>query len=164
MRPCLETQATYIIPGVEQSTKSLVALTVFCAFAAALFGFGVDVFSFRSSFEGTGREVLMLLTRLIVYITLALVLVFKGGWQGVLAAIAMAAAATTLEWALFPIAFDWAAMDDPGGYAEEFGNVGRPPYFEWPAVYDLLGVGISAVLAQGLRMMAHVDPRGPQDE
>lgn len=149
---------------MEQNTKSLVALTAFCAFAAALFGLGVDVFSFRSSFEGAGRESLMLLTRLIVYITLALVLVFKGAWRGVLAAIAMAAVATTLEWTLFPVAYDWAAMDNPGGYAEEFGDVGRPGYFEWPAVYDVLGVGISAVLAQGLRMMARVDPRGPQDE
>lgn len=53
---------------------------------------------------------------------------------------------------------------DPGGYAKVFGDVGRPSYFEWPAVYDVLGVGISAVLTQGLRMMAHVDPTGPQDE
>lgn len=149
---------------MEQNAKALLALTVFSAFAAALFGFGTDVFAFRSSFEGTGRETLMLLTRLAVYIVLALILVFKGGWTGVLAAIAMSIMATTLEWMLFPIAFDWAAMDDPGGYAEKFGDVSRPGYFEWPAVYDVLGVGISAVLAQGMRMMAHVDPRGPQDE
>ena len=34
---------------------------------------------------------MMLLTRLIVYVTLALVLVFKGGWKGVVAAVVMAA-------------------------------------------------------------------------
>ena len=140
------------------------AQTAFYAFVAALFGFGTDIFSFRSVYEGTGTDILMLVARLAVYIVLALLLVFKGGWKGVMAAIIMSAAATTLEWALFPLAFDWAAINDPGGYAKEFGDVKRPPYFEWPAVYDVLGVGISAALAQGLRMMAHVNPRGPQDE
>lgn len=149
---------------MDQNTKSLLTLTVFYTFVAALFGFGADIFSFRSSYGGDGRETLMLLTRLAVYVALALILVFKGGWRGVLAAIVMAAGATTLQWAVFPLAFDWAATSDPDGYAETFGDVGRPSYFEWPAVYDVLGVGISAVLAQGLRMMAHVDPRGPQDE
>ena len=139
-------------------------MTLFYAFAAALFGFGTDIFSFRSLYAGDGRETLMLLSRLAVYIILALLLVFKGGWQGVLAAMVMAATATSLQWALFPVAYDWAAINDPDAYAKVFGDVGRPSYFEWPAVYDVLGVGISAVLAQGMRMMAHVDPRGPQDE
>ena len=149
---------------MEQSTKSLLVLALFYAFAAALFGFGTNIFSFRSSFAGDGREVLILLTRLIVYVSLALILVFKGGWRGILAAIAMAATATTLEWALFPVAFDWAAINDPAAYAKRFGDVSRPGYFEWPAVYDVLGVTIAAILAHGLKMMAHVDPRGPQDE
>ncbi len=149
---------------MEPDTKSLLALTVFCAFSAALFGLGTDIFAFRSSFEGAGKETLMILMRLVVYITLALILVYKGGWWGVVAATVMALIATTLEWYSFPLAFDWAAINDPGGYAEKFGDVGRPSYFEWPAVYDVLGVGIAAILAQGMRMMAHVDPRGPQDE
>jgi hypothetical protein len=139
------------------------ALTVFCALSTALFGFGTDMFSFRSSFEGNGRELLMLVSRLAVYITLALILVFKGGWRGILAAISMAAIATTLEWLLFPLAFDLAAISDPAAYTEEFGDVSRPTYFEWPAVYDVLGVGIAAILAHGLRIMATTDPTGPRD-
>ncbi len=149
---------------MDQNAKSLLALSVFYTFVAALFGFGTDIFSFRSAYAGDGREVLMLLVRLIIFIALSVILVFKGSWQGVLAAIVMVAIATTVEWALFSIAYEWAALGDPEGYAKVFGDVGRPSYFEWPAVYDVLGVGISAVLAQGLRMMAHVDPRGPQDE
>lgn len=149
---------------METDNKSLAALTLFCAFAAALFGFGTDIFSFRSSYEGSGREALMLMTRMAVYVALAAILVFKGAWRGVLAAVFMVAAATTIEWALFPIAYNWAAMDDPAGYAERFGDVVRPPYSEWPAVYDVLGVGIAAALTQGLKMMAHVNPMGPQDE
>ncbi|CAN5512574.1 hypothetical protein BH24ACT22_BH24ACT22_12810 [soil metagenome] len=149
---------------MEQDTKSLLAMTLFYVFAAALFGFGTDIFSFRSAYVGDGREVLMLVVRLAVYVILAILLVFKGGWQGVVAAIVMAAAATTLQWFLFPLAYDWAAISDPGGYAEVFGYVSRPSYFEWPAVYDVFGVGISAVLVQGMRVMAHVNPKGPQDE
>ncbi|CAN5892520.1 hypothetical protein BH23ACT11_BH23ACT11_25690 [soil metagenome] len=149
---------------MERSTLSLIVLTFFCAFAAALFGFGVDIFTFRSAFEGAGRETLMLLMRLVVYVTFAVILVLKGHWLGVLAAIAMAIMATTLQWSLFPVAFQWAAINDPDAYTEVFGEVARPLYFEWPAVYDVLGVGISAVLTQGLRMMAHVNPTGPQDE
>ena len=142
----------------------MLVLAVFYTFVAALFGFGADIFSFRSSFAGDGREVLIRLTRLIVYVALALILVFKGGWRGILAAITMTAAATTLEWALFPVAYDWAAIDDPDAYAERFGDVGRPGYFEWSAVYDVLGVAIASTLAHGLKLMAHVDPRSPQDE
>lgn len=149
---------------MKQSTKSLLVLAVFYTFVATLFGFGADMFSFRSSFAGSGREVLILLTRLAVFVALAVILVFKGGWQGILAAIGMAAAATTLEWALFPLAYDLAATEDPAAYAERFGDVARPGYFEWPTVYDVLGVGIAAVLTHGLKLMAQVDPRGPQDE
>jgi len=143
--------------------KSLLALTLGCTFAATIFGFGANVFAFQSSYEGTGREPLILITYLVAYLGLAGVLVFQGGWWGVLAAIAMAAGATLVDWALFPLAFDWAAVGDPGGYQEEFGDVGRPSYTAFSAAYDILGIGIAAALAQGLRMMAHVDPRGPRD-
>jgi hypothetical protein len=71
----------------------------------------------------------------------------------------MATAATSAEWALFPFAYAWAAVDDPAGYAARFGSVGRPSYVDWIA-FDILGVGISAALAQGLRMMANVNPMG----
>jgi hypothetical protein len=54
-------------------------------------------------------------------------------------------------------------VSDPAGFEERFGDVGRPSYGRW-ATFDVLGVGISAALAQGLRMMAHVNPRAPQDE
>ena len=97
-------------------------MTVFCTFVAALFGFETDMFAFRSSYGQDGRGILILLTHLIVFITLALILVYKGGWQGVLAAITMAAVVTTLEWALFPIAYDWDAIADPGAHAREFGT------------------------------------------
>jgi hypothetical protein len=148
---------------VTGSVRSLVALTLGCTFAAALFGFGAEVYAFKSSYEGLGRESLILLTRLAVYIVLAVILVFRGGWWGVLAAMLMAVGATFVEWALFPFAYEWAAISDPSGYAEEFGEVGRPSYEGW-ATYDVIGVGISAALAQGLRMMANVNPKGPQDE
>ena len=149
---------------MKQNWRSLAALTAGCTFAAALFGFGADVFAFRSSYGELGREPLILVARLLVYLALALILVFRGGWAGVLAAVLMAFVATSVEWALFPLAFDWAAVSDPSGYAREFGDVGRPSYARFGAVYDILGVGISAALAQGLRMMAHVNPQGPRDE
>jgi hypothetical protein len=70
----------------------------------------------------------------------------------------MATVATSLEWALFPYSYAWATLEDPAGYAEKFGGVRRPAYAIW-TTYDILGVGISAALAQGLRTMTHVDPR-----
>lgn len=142
---------------------SLVALTVGCAFAAALFGFGAQVYAWKSVYEGhVGREQLIMLTRLLVFLTLALVLVFRGGWRGVLAALAMVVGATLVEWALFPFAHEWAATSDPAGYEREFGEqISKPTYAQW-ATFDILGVGISAALAQGLRLMAHVDPRAPR--
>ena len=148
---------------MTRDAKSLLALTAGCTVAAVVFGFGANVFSFQSSYEEAGRESLILISRLVAYLALAGILVFRGGWWGVLAAIAMVVIATLAEWALFPLAFDWAALGDPGGYREAFGDVGRPPYTESGAVYDILGVGIAAALAQGLRMMAHVDPTGPRD-
>ena len=149
---------------MERSLGSLVALTLGCTFAAALFGFGVEVYAWKSVYEGQlGRGQLILLTRLMVYIALAVLLVFRGGWRGVLAAIVMAVVATFVEWALFPFAYEWVSVGDPAGYEKKFGDIGRPTYERW-ATFDVLGVGISAALAQGLRMMAHVNPKGPQDE
>ncbi len=149
---------------MERSLGFLVALTLGCTFAAALFGFGAQVYAWKSAYAGDfGREQLIVLTRLLVFVTLAVVLVFRGGWPGVLAAMLMAVGATFIEWALFPFAYTWAAIEDPSGYAEKFGEVGRPSYERW-ATFDVVGVGISAALAQGLRMMANVNPKGPQDE
>lgn len=145
------------------SPKSLIALTVACAVAAAVFGFGSNVYAFRSSFDGLGREPLLLMTKLFVYVALGVLVVFRGGWWGVLAAILMAATATTIEWLLFPLAFDWAAVVNPDGYAERFGDIGRPSYAAWAGAYYIIGVGISAVLAQGLRLMAYATPTGRQD-
>lgn len=150
---------------MSKDAKSLLALTIGCTFAAAIFGFGANVFAFQSAYEDAGREALILLTRLMALLALAGVLVFRGGWWGVLAAIGMVMVATLIEWSLFPLAFDWAAVGDPGGYREEFGDVRRPSYTQFGALYDVLGVGIAAALAQGLRLMAHVDPKAtPRDE
>ena len=149
---------------MERSLGFLVALTLGCTFAAVLFGFGAQVYAWRSAYEGDfGREQLILFSRLVVFVVLAVVLVFRGGWSGVLAGVAMTVAATFLEWALFPFAYGWAAISDPSGYAEEFGEIGRPSYGQW-ATFDVIGVGISAALAQGLRIMANVNPKGTQDE
>jgi hypothetical protein len=144
---------------MERSFGSLIALTLGCTVAATIFGFGSEIFSFRSVYKGLGREELIQATRLFVYIALGVLLAFRGGWPGVLAAIVMATAATSAEWALYPFAYAWAAVDDPAGYAEKFGSVGRPSYVAW-TTFDILGVGISAALAQGLRMMTHVNPGG----
>ena len=137
---------------------SLIALTLGCVVAAVIFGFGAEVFSFRSAYKGLGREELIQAARLFVYVALGILLAFRGGWPGVLAAILMAVAATSVEWALYPFAYAWAAIEDPAGYADKFGSVGRPPYAYW-TTYDILGVGISAALAQGLRLAANVNPR-----
>ena len=139
--------------------RSLIALTLACTLAATIFGFGSEVFSWRSAYQGLGREGLIQATRLFVFVALGVLLAFRGGWPGVLAAIVMATAAASAEWALYPFAYAWAAVDDPAGYAEKFGSIGRPSYVDW-TTFDVLGVGISAALAQGLRMMAHATPRG----
>ena len=144
---------------MKRSLGSLIALTVACTVAATIFGFGSEVFSWRSAYKGFGREELILVTRLFVYVALGVLLAFRGGWIGVLAAIVMATAATSAEWALYPFSYAWAAVDDPAGYADKFGTISRPPYTYW-TTYDIIGVGISAALAQGLRLMAHVNPRG----
>ena len=146
---------------MSTDAKSLLALTVGYTIAAIIFGFGADVFAFRSAYEDAGREPLILITRLVAYLALAGVLVFRGGWRGVLAALFMVVVASSVEWALFPLAFDWAAVGDPTGYQEEFGDIGRPSYTRFGAIYDILFVGIAAALTQALRMMAHMDPKGP---
>ena len=143
---------------MKESWRSLIALTVACTVAATIFGFGAQVFAWRSVYDGLGREDVIQVTRLFVFVALGVLLAFRGGWKGVLAAIAMAIVATSLEWALFPYSYAWATLDDPAGYADKFGGVRRPAYATW-TTYDILGVGISAALAQGLRTMARVDPR-----
>lgn len=139
--------------------RSLILLTVACALAATLYGFGSSVYSWRSVYEESGRESVIQATRLFVYVALGIILAFRGGWPGVAAAVVMALAATSAEWALFPVSYGWAALGEEAGYAREFGAISRPPYTAWIG-YDLFAVGISSALAQGLRMMAHVNPRG----
>lgn len=139
------------------------ALTVACTVAAAIFGFGSEVFAFKSAYAGSGKEGVILVTRLLAYLALAVLLVFRGGWRGVLAAVVMAAAATAAEWALIPLARGWAGLEDPAGYAERFGT-GRPISYLGYATWDVFGVGLAAAFARGLVMMAHVNPRGPRDE
>ena len=145
---------------MKESWRALIALTAACTVAATIFGFGSQVFAWRSVYNGLGREYLIEATRIFVYVALGVLLAFRGGWRGVLAAIVMAIVATSAEWVLYPFSYAWATLDDPAGYADKFGGVRRPPYAQWGGIYDILGVGISAALAQGLRTMAHVDPRG----
>ncbi len=147
---------------MQRSLGYLIALAVAYAFAAAVFGFGAQVYAWKSAYAGDiGRQQLVLLTRLIVLLVLAVLLVLQGGWRGVLAALAMVVGATVLEWALFPLAFEWAAVSDPAGYEREFGEgASRPTYLQW-ATYDVLGVGISAAFVQGLRVVLRANPRAP---
>ncbi len=147
---------------MSQDTKSLIFLTLGCTVAAALFGFGANVFSFRSAYEDLGREQLLQLTRLLVYLAVAVILAFKGGWRGVAAAVFMAFAATVIEWALFPFSYTWASLSDPTGYAEEFGEVGQPSYMRW--LFDVVGVSLAAAFTQGLRVILLFAPRASEDE
>ena len=144
---------------MQKSTLSLILLTTACAFAAALYGFGSSVYSWRSVYEEAGREAVIQATRVFVYVALGVLLAFRGGWPGVAAAVVMALAATSAEWVLFPLSYGWAALGEEAAYAREFGDVARPPYTAWIS-YDLFAVGIASALAQGLRIMAHVNPRG----
>lgn len=146
---------------MKTSFASLIALTAGCTFAAVLFGFGSDVFTFRSVYEGLGRETLILTMRSVVYLALGVLLALRGGWRGVLAAVVMALCATTAERLLFPFAYGWAAVSDPSGYARKFGNVSRPSWETWGTVFDVALVGIAAALAHGLWIMAHSDPENP---
>ena len=149
--------------GVSGEVKSLLALTLGCTVAAALFGVGANVFSFRSAFEETGRGVLLQTASTIVYLALGLILVFKCDWRGVVAAIVMILGATAISWAFLPFSLGLAGVADPAGYAERFGGFRRPSYWGW-ATFDLIFVGGGAALAHGLRLMAHVDPKGRRDE
>jgi hypothetical protein len=144
---------------MKKGTRSLVYLALACTFAATLYGFGASVYSWKSVYEETGREALIQATRIFVYVALGVLLAFRGGWPGVAAAILMALAATSAEWALFPLSYGWAALGQEAAYAREFGEVTRPSYNAWIS-YDLFAVAISSALAQGLRMMAHANPRG----
>lgn len=147
---------------MSPETRSLAALTLACAFAAALFGFGAGVLSFQSAYDEAGRESLLQLARLVVYLALAVLLVYKGCWKGVLAALAMVLAATAAEWALLPVSYTWASLADPEGYAEQIGGVERPTYIQW-ATFDVIGVCIAAAFAQGLRIIATANPHDRDD-
>lgn len=147
---------------MTSETKALAALTLACTFAAALFGFGAGVLSFQSAYEETGREALIQFARLVVYVALAVLLVYKGRWKGVAAALVMILAATAIEWALLPVSYAWASLEDPAGYAEKIGGVERPTYIQW-ATFDVIGVGVSAAFAQGLRIIATANPANKDD-
>ena len=144
---------------MSKDAGSLLALTLSCTFAATLFGFGATIFSLQSAYEEQGREQLVFFTREFVYVTLTIILVMKGGWWGVVAAIAMTIGATTLEWLLFPVAYTWAGAGD----SERFAGFERPSYASW-ATLDIMGVGIAAALAQVLRLMSNVNFKGSRDE
>ena len=148
---------------MSKDSRSLLALTLGCTFAATLFGFRATMFSLQSAYEGQSREQLLFFAREFVYVTLAIILVMTGGWWGVLAAITMTIGATTLEWLLFPIAYTWAGASDPAGYEGRFTGFERPSYASW-ATLDIAGIGIAAALTQGLRLMSNVNPKGPRDE
>ena len=147
---------------MSKDVRSLLALTLYCTFAAALFGFGSNVFSFRSSYDELGWEPLIQATATLIYLGLALILVFKGGWRGVLAALFMVVGATAVSWSLFPLSLGLAGVEDPEGYAGRFAGFTRPSYPEW-AVFDVVFVGGGSALAQGLRLVANVNPRDPRD-
>ncbi|HVE99772.1 MAG TPA: hypothetical protein VNA27_00315 [Rubrobacteraceae bacterium] len=147
---------------MSKDTRSLLVLTVGYTFAAILFGFGANVFSFRSAYEELGRETLIQATSIFVYLGLALLLVFKGGWKGVLATLFMMVGATAIIWALFPLSLGLAGVGDPEGYAERFAKP-WPSYSNW-AVFDIVFVAVAAAFAQGLRLMAHVNPKGRRYE
>jgi len=148
---------------MSRDVKSLLVLTIGCTLAGAIFGFGTNVFSFRSAYEGLGREPLIQTASTFVYLALALILVFKGAWKGVLAALFMVAGVTAISWAFFPLALGLAGVSDPAGYAGRFASFPRPSYEDW-AVFDIAFVGISAALAQGLRLIVNVNPKSPRDE
>ncbi|MBA2691878.1 MAG: hypothetical protein H0U65_05215 [Rubrobacter sp.] len=149
---------------MSTSLRSLAALTLGCVFAATIFGFGSAVFSFQMSADGDdARTQLILITRLAVFVALALTLVFKGGWRGVFAAITMTIAATTIEWLLFPVSYEFALAQSPAMMESGPESVVRPSYGLW-AMEDIIGVGLCSALAQGLRMMAGVNPNATPDE
>src|ERR687895_1058951 len=90
-----------IILCMKRSLGSLIALTLACTVAATIFGFGSEIFSWRSVYKGLGREELIQATRMFVYIALGVLLAFRGGGPGGLSAIFIATAGTSAEGALF---------------------------------------------------------------
>ncbi len=149
---------------MKRSMRSLATLAVGCTFAAALFGFGSEVLSFKSSYHGeVGRETLIQTSRIAVYLILSVLLVFRGGWPGVLAAFLMMVVATAIEWELLPVALGFAGIGEPAGYAHRFADFHQPSYWQW-AAYDIIGGTGAAILARCLIMFAHVNPAGPRDE
>lgn len=134
--------------------KFPVGLGLACMFAAGIFGFGSEVFSAGFFYSGdAGRAQVVLLGRLLAIIALAVMLVFRGGWGGVIVAVVMALGATFMEWALLPVAFDWAAAQAPPELAAEIpSDITRPPYLVW-AAGDLLAVIFCTVAAQVGRML-----------
>lgn len=147
---------------MSSETKSLLGLTLLCTFSAAFYGFGAGVLSYQAAYEGTGREGLIQFTRLVVYLALAVLLVYKGRWKGVAAALLMVVGATAAEWLLLPVSYSWASIGDPAGYAEKLGGAERPTYIQW-ATFDVVGVGITAAFAQGLRIIAMANPQHRDD-
>ncbi len=118
--------ATHIIPGMERSMGSLVALTVGCTFAADYLrvrGRGLLV---AERLRGLGREPLIQATRLLVYVALGVLLAFRGGWHGVLAAVAMALGATLPGVGALPVLLRVGRPRGPGGLRGKFGGVQRP--------------------------------------
>lgn len=147
---------------MEASNRALISLAVGCALAAAFFGFGVDVFSWRSSLAGDqGRVQLLQAIRLAVLVILAVVLVLRGGWRGAVAAIGMAFFTVLAEWALFPYSFEYASLQDPSGFDERFGEAIQRPSFLRFIAFDVVGVAVAAALTQVLRTAARTDPRDP---
>ncbi|TCJ15007.1 hypothetical protein E0L93_13665 [Rubrobacter taiwanensis] len=144
---------------MENETRFLTFLTAGCTLAAALFGFGASMFSFQGAYEDNPVFVgAVQLMRVLALLVLALVLVFRGGWRGVIAAGCMVVGATFLEWLFYPFSFTLASVSDPAGYAARFGEVTRPGYAEW-AVFDIFFITIAAALAQSLRVIAFIRPR-----
>jgi hypothetical protein len=65
---------------MERNLGSLVALTLGCTITAAIFGFGAQAYAWKSVYaDDVGREQLILLTRLLVFLVVAVILVFRGG-------------------------------------------------------------------------------------
>ncbi|WP_119068801.1 hypothetical protein [Rubrobacter indicoceani] len=131
-----------------------IGLGLACLAAATVFGFGSEVFSAGFFYSGDeGRAQVVLLGRLVALVALAVMLVFRGGWGGVVVALTMALGATFIEWLLLPVAFDWAAAQAPPELARQIPDgITRPPYLLW-AAGDLLSVGFACTLTQVGRML-----------
>jgi len=68
---------------MERNLGSFVALTLGCTAAAAIFGFGAQVYAWKRIYAGdVAREPLNLLMRLLVFLVLTVILVFRAGGAG----------------------------------------------------------------------------------